>query len=94
VLRVATRLIADGVRGRSDPIIVLSHAPPSGAGDGPDAYHLGFRAYRWLLDSFHPPLWLHGHVTTASVPSLNVSLGRTTLVNVTGSVLVELVPPR
>ena len=78
---------------RGEPLIVLSHVPPAGAGDAPDAYHAGFRAYRWLLDRLRPPLWLHGHVTTASVPALRVDVGRTTLVNVTGSVLVELLPP-
>jgi uncharacterized protein len=93
VVPIAARLAAGTLRGRRDPIIVLSHAPPTGAGEGPDTYHLGFGAYRWLLDWFRPPLWLHGHVTTATVPALRVSIARTTLVNVTGSVLVELVPP-
>jgi len=78
---------------RSEPLLVISHVPPAGAGDAPDAYHEGFRAYRWLLDRLQPPLWLHGHVTTASVPDLRVDVGRTTLVNVTGSVLIELEPP-
>lgn len=92
-LRLAWRRLLDRLRGRTDPLLVLSHVPPAGAGDAPDAYHLGFPAYRWLLDRLRPPLWLHGHVTTASVPSLEVTVGPTHLVNVTGSVLVELVPP-
>jgi hypothetical protein len=67
---------------------------PEGAGDvTTDAYHRGFRAYRWLLDRTRPPLWLHGHTTTALVPELLVSAGSTTVVNVTGAVLVELLPP-
>jgi len=93
VLSLAVRRPLDRLRGRDGPMLVVSHAPPAGAGDGPDPYHLGFRAYRWLMDRFRPPLWLHGHVTTASVPSLQVIVGSTRLVNVTGSVLVELVPP-
>lgn len=88
VLDVARRRLL-----KRDELLVLSHVPPAGAGDAPDAYHVGFRAYRWLLDRARPPLWLHGHVTTASVPTLTVEVGRTTLVNVTGSVLVELGPP-
>jgi hypothetical protein len=91
--RLGLRHLVDRLRGRRDPVLVLSHVPPAGAGDGPDAYHLGFRAYRWLLDRLRPPLWLHGHVTTASVKTLEVVVGGTRLVNVTGSVLVELVPP-
>jgi hypothetical protein len=40
-----------------------------------------------------PPVWLHGHTNIASVRDLTTAVGRTTLVNVTGTVLVELVPP-
>jgi len=73
--------------------LVVSHAPPRGAGDTPgDPYHVGFAAYRAVLDRFRPPLWLHGHTTRASAPDPVVQHGRTTLINVTGSVLVELRP--
>ena len=82
--------------GAGRPFIVISHAPPLDAGDAPDPYHRGFRAYRWLLDRTRPVLWLHGHTPLASVP-WQVTCGTTMLVNVTGAVLVELVasvPPR
>jgi hypothetical protein len=73
--------------------LVFSHAPPRGAGDSPnDPYHVGFAAYRAVLDRIRPRLWLHGHTTRASTPTPLVSHGPTTLVNVTGSVLVELRP--
>lgn len=78
---------------RNEPMLVISHAAPEGAGDAPDLYHRGFPAYRLLLERLRPPVWLHGHTTTASVESLLVRSARTTLVNVTGAVLVELVPP-
>jgi len=87
-LGAAARLLV-----RRGPLLFVSHVPPRGAGDGPDAYHRGFNGYRRLLDWKRPPLWLHGHVTTASVPELRVEVGRTTLVNVTGSVLVEVLAP-
>ena len=74
----------------SGPLVVVSHAAPLGAGDATDDYHRGFRAYRWLMDRAHPVLWLHGHTPLAAAPWL-VRCGATTLVNVTGSVLVELV---
>jgi uncharacterized protein len=74
--------------------VMISHVAPEGVGDvATDLYHRGFRAYRWLLDRMRPPLWLHGHTTTALVPELQVSAGSTTVVNVTGAVLVELLPP-
>ena len=93
----AFRLIAGRLRqgkGPSEPIVMISHVAPEGAGDSTnDVYHRGFRAYRWLLDRLRPPLWLHGHTTTALVLELQVSAGSTMVVNVTGAVLVELLPP-
>jgi hypothetical protein len=76
------------------PWLVFSHAPPRGAGDtADDPYHLGFKAYRTVLDRLAPRLWIHGHTTRASQRTPVVEHGPTTLVNVTGSVLVELSPP-
>jgi uncharacterized protein len=93
-MRLALRAFAARLRGRIEPLLVISHAPPAGAGDvATDRYHLGFPAYRWLMDRLGPPLWLHGHTTTASVDELEAVVGATTLVNVTGAVLVELVSP-
>lgn len=74
--------------------LVFSHAPPLGYGDTPDdPYHVGFRPYRLLLERLAPPLWLHGHTNCSDRPDRTVAAGRTTVVNVTGSVLVELQPP-
>jgi len=77
------------------PWLVFSHAPPRGAGDTPDdPYHVGFAAYRTVLERLRPRLWLHGHTTRASQRQPIVEHGPTTLVNVTGSVLVELLPAK
>ena len=82
------------LRGRRSPVLVLSHAPPLGVGDcDSDPYHVGYGAYRWLLERLRPPLWLHGHTTPASVADWRASLGPSVVANVTGSVVVELVPP-
>jgi len=79
---------------RTGPLMVVSHVPPLGAGDDPqDPYHAGFAAYRWLLRRLRPPLWLHGHTTVATVTSTRVDHEGTSLINVTGSVLVTLEPP-
>lgn len=77
-------------RGRPEPLLVISHVPPRGAGEGPDRFHHGFDGYRWTLRRLRPPLWLHGHTTTATVPALDVTAGPTRVVNVTGSVVVEI----
>ena len=58
-----------------------------------DAYHVGFGGYRLIADRLRPPLWLHGHTNPAAQADWRTTLDPTTLVNVTGSVLVELQPP-
>ena len=74
--------------------IIVSHVPPRGAGDTPsDDYHVGFAAYELVLRRLQPVLWLHGHTTRAAQRAWWTERGATTLVNVTGSVLVELRPP-
>jgi hypothetical protein len=93
VIRVARSLLFRHLRGRRSPVLVVSHAPPLGVGDSADPYHVGFSAYRWLLERLRPPLWLHGHTTPASVVDWRDKLGDSVVVNVTGSVVVELVPP-
>ena len=86
---VATRRL-----GRVDPIIVMSHVPPLGVGDAPtDPYHRGFKGYRWLLERLEPTLWLHGHTPLAATDQWKVQVGPTTVVNVTGAVVIDLIPP-
>ena len=89
-LRLATRRL-----GKLDPMIVMSHVPPLGAGDIPtDAYHRGFDGYRWLLAHVEPTLWLHGHTPLAAARDWKVQVGATTVVNVTGAVVIDLLPPQ
>jgi hypothetical protein len=81
--------------GRSEPLIVISHVPPFSAGDMPNGgFHRGFRGYRWLMERLAPPLWLHGHTPLAATTDWCVKVGRTTLVNATGAVVIELLPPK
>jgi uncharacterized protein len=95
VLWASRALVARRLRGRASPVLVLSHAPPRGVGDcDSDPYHVGYAAYRWLLERLRPPLWLHGHTTPASVADWRDKLGTSVVANVTGSVIVELTPPR
>lgn len=44
------------------PDLVITHAPPQGLGDAPDAAHQGFAVFRDFLDQYHPQYLLHGHV--------------------------------
>jgi uncharacterized protein len=92
-LQVA-RLASGPLLRRPRGVLVVSHAPPRDAGDTPtDAYHVGFGGYRLIADRLRPPLWLHGHTNPAAQSDWRTTLDRTTVVNVTGSVLVELLPP-
>lgn len=91
-IRITRRLIRARLWRR--PLIVISHVPPAGVGDCPtDAYHVGFPAYRWLLDRLAPPIWLHGHTTLASVRRLVERAGPTVVANATGALLIELTAP-
>jgi len=90
----ATRVIIGGAARSGRPMIVVSHAPPRGLGDDlADPFHRGFRAYRWLLARLPVGLWLHGHTTPAASQGWRLEHDGTPIVNVTGSVLIELVPP-
>ena len=65
--------------------IFISHSPPRGIQDGPDAAHVGFEAFRWLLSWAQPGWHLHGHTT----PVRNRPAPRSRL----GSTQVIFVPP-
>ena len=93
-LGLAVRRGLARVGSRRDPVVVLSHAPPRGLGDrAADPYHVGYAGYRWLFDRWRPPVWLHGHVPPASVDGWRVTHDGSTVVNVTGAVLIEIQPP-
>ena len=42
--------------------VLITHAPPRGAGDGDDPPHRGFTALHGLAGALRPSLLLHGHV--------------------------------
>ncbi len=41
--------------------ILLTHSAAFGLGDGDDRAHVGFEAFRELLERWNPPLFIHGH---------------------------------
>ena len=45
--------------------IVVTHAPPAGLGDDEDPAHWGFDALVELIEQYHPPILVHGHVHTS-----------------------------
>ncbi len=43
-------------------VVLVTHAPPAGLGDGDDPPHHGFAAFVELLDAVRPQVMVHGHV--------------------------------
>jgi hypothetical protein len=87
----AVSAVARAKLGGRRPDIENSHVPPRGHREAPDdEYPRGFSAYHWLCRTLDPRLWLHGHTTAASTTSWRTTWGTTTLVTVTGGVLIEI----
>jgi Icc-related predicted phosphoesterase len=62
VLAMLPRLIWNRlVHGRALDVLV-THAPAWGVNDQPDPAHRGFKAFRWLLKTFRPRYYFHGHI--------------------------------
>jgi hypothetical protein len=72
--------------------VLLTHAPPEGAGDAEDPPHKGFRAFNRLVARLQPPLLLHGHVHPYGAATKDHQLGRTVVRNVVGRHLLDIEP--
>jgi calcineurin-like phosphoesterase family protein len=89
--RLAARQRWRTARGRSRIDVLLTHAPPSGVGDGADRAHRGFHALHRLVAQTAPSLLLHGHVHPYGADTGDHFIGSTTVRNVVGSHLIDLV---
>jgi Calcineurin-like phosphoesterase len=72
--------------------VLLTHAPPRGAGDREDPAHQGFEALNWLTGRLQPPLLLHGHIHPDDEPIRDHRLGHTIVRNVVGRHLLDIEP--
>ena len=72
--------------------VLLTHAPPAGAGDAEDPPHQGFRALHRLTARLQPAVLLHGHVHPHGLPPGGYRLGRTVVRNVVGRHLLDIEP--
>jgi Icc-related predicted phosphoesterase len=89
--RRARRLIRSARFG--NPVdVLLTHAPPSGLGDGDDPAHLGIEALHPVLGRLEPTWLLHGHIHPygANLPDRHV--GRTTIRNVIPWRIIDIEP--
>ena len=73
--------------------VLITHAPPRGAGDGDDPAHRGFTALHGLVDSLRPTALLHGHVHPYGAHVRPGRFRSAVICNVTGWHLLEIRPP-
>lgn len=64
--------------------ILVTHAPPWGIHDQSDPAHRGFKAIRWLIETFTPRLMFHGHVSVENRKDFKSLLNTTTIINTYG----------
>jgi Icc-related predicted phosphoesterase len=70
--------------------IFVSHAPPWKIHDKDDLPHQGARAFRWLLETFHPTIHLHGHIHIDQQYEVTETVHhRTRVINVYGYKVIE-----
>ena len=62
VFRIVPGMLANRLRYGRYLDLFVTHAPPLGIHDQPDLPHRGLRAFRWLIDVFHPTVHVHGHI--------------------------------
>lgn len=62
VLQLTPRLILNKLRYGRYLDIFISHSSPAGIQDESDRAHRGVQAFRWLIKTFQPALFLHGHI--------------------------------
>jgi Icc-related predicted phosphoesterase len=72
--------------------VLLTHAPPEGAGDAEDPPHRGFRTLNWLAARLEPAWLLHGHVHPHGTVPRDHQVGRTVVRNVVGRHLLDIEP--
>ncbi|MGI5502827.1 metallophosphoesterase family protein [Lentzea sp. CA-135723] len=70
--------------------VLLTHSPPLGCGDEPDAPHRGFACLGTLVSRLQPELMLHGHIHPHGTPRPDRTLGSTRVVNVVPLKVLEV----
>jgi Icc-related predicted phosphoesterase len=70
--------------------VFVTHAPPKGIHEGKDWTHQGIKAFRWLLDTFQPAYYFHGHIHLYFPDQTSESrVGKTQVINAYRSRVVE-----
>lgn len=90
--RMTPKLLYNRARYGRAVDLVLTHAPPKGAHEGPDYPHRGLQAFNRFIELWQPKLFVHGHVhlNGANAPREYVTENGTRVVNAFGFTLIEL----
>ena len=91
VFRLVPSLLLNRINAGTYLNVFISHAPPWGIQDQSDFAHQGIKAFRWLLNRFHPDYHLHGHthIYRPDTP-VETDYEKTKVVNVFGFRKIEL----
>lgn len=92
-LVLSARIRGRKLLGRPKPTVFVTHASPRGYGDAEDHAHIGFESFLGMVDTFRPPLWLHGHVHLYGHEQEKrrvAKRGETKIVNVYGHLFLEV----
>ncbi|MBP2340943.1 metallophosphoesterase family protein [Saccharothrix coeruleofusca] len=79
-----------GLRDGRGVDVLLTHSPPRGCGDEPDAPHRGFECLHDAVRRLRPPLLLHGHIHPHGERKPDRVLGGTRVVNVVGYKVIDI----
>jgi len=82
VLKLVPQLLLNKARYGRYLDIFVTHAPPWDIHDKIDPAHQGVKAFKWLINTFHPAYHLHGHVHVYRPDTITeTQLGKTRVIN-------------
>ncbi len=85
VLRIVPTLLKNRLLHGHYLDILVTHAPAWGIHDKPDLPHQGIKAFRWLIETFKPRYYFHGHIHIYRQDTQTVTQhGSTTVINTYG----------
>ncbi len=90
VFRLVPRLFINYIQYNRYLDIFVTHAPPWKINDQEDLPHQGIKAFRWLLEVFHPRYHLHGHTHDyLNRSGIKTRYIDTDVINVSGYQIIE-----
>ncbi|MBD3305632.1 hypothetical protein GF339_04565 [candidate division KSB3 bacterium] len=91
VLRMTPQFLKNKLLRQRPVDIIITHAPPSGIHDKSDLCHRGFRSFRWLIDTYQPRYFIHGHVHQYGLKDEGTTqYHQTTVINTCGHQILEI----